>query len=502
MADAERLRQWLRAGARAVGRERGRLDAINVFPVADSDTGTNLYLTLTEGNRAVAELPQDAAHAEVVAAFADGALRGARGNSGVIVSQYLSAFLTAVDEAGGLDQASPDAVRAALEAAADASFSAVGEPVEGTVLSVARAAAEGARGSDADSVLAVVLAAVAAARTELAATTENLAEARRAGVVDAGAAGLALQIEALAEALGGADQLSALDEVPWEVQPVADPDHDHADHGEHSGGAFEVMFVAQPRAHGLGGGGRLKSALAKIGDSVAVTSVGDLWQAHVHTDDPALALALAEATHAPQAIVRHIASTHAADREASGIVALTTCPGLASVLASGGAVVVVAPEPAELEPAVLERAVVDASGSHAVVVAGAPHLRAVARALAVTTESPRIEVVDCDSEPQLVAAAAAAAVGGTPNAALMSRAAAACTVGRSTPDAVAVDLDRMVVPGVELATIILGRGVSGAVGESAAQRVEQSHPGVEVVVIEGGQRVPAVLLGVEAGSPS
>ena len=74
LAEAAELRRWLESGANAVKRARGRLDAINVFPVADADTGTNMYLTLREGNRAVSDLPDDATHKEVVAAFARGAL--------------------------------------------------------------------------------------------------------------------------------------------------------------------------------------------------------------------------------------------------------------------------------------------------------------------------------------------------------------------------------------------------------------------------------------------
>ena len=98
MSEAHALRRWLGSGLDAVHRSRGHLDAIIVFPVADSDTGTNVFLTLQEGNRAIARLPADASHRDVAAAFARGALMGARGNSGVIVSQYLSALLRVVDE--------------------------------------------------------------------------------------------------------------------------------------------------------------------------------------------------------------------------------------------------------------------------------------------------------------------------------------------------------------------------------------------------------------------
>ena len=181
MAEAAELRRWLDCGANAVKRARGRLDAINVFPVADSDTGTNIYLTLREGNRAVGDLPAEATHKEVVAAFARGALLGARGNSGVIVSAYLNAFLGAVDARGGLSNASAADISASLDAASSAAYSAVGAPVEGTILTVAKAAATAASGAVAQGAgkEATIVTAVVGARAALAKTQAQLGPAEQ-----------------------------------------------------------------------------------------------------------------------------------------------------------------------------------------------------------------------------------------------------------------------------------------------------------------------------------
>jgi hypothetical protein len=411
---SSRLRHWIDSGTRAVLRERDRLDAINVFPVADSDTGTNLYLTLMEGNRAVARLPIDASHREVVAAFARGCLMGARGNSGVIVSQYLGAFLAEIDARGGLDNVKGPGIVDAFDFAADAAYDAVGEPMEGTILSVARAAARGGRGAlkAGGDVASIAVAAVIEARVELARTTDVLAEAREAGVVDAGAAGLVLQLEMLAETLAGPEALAALDEVEWEVNartegrtPAETAVHAYGDASAARLGAYEVMFVAHSKR--VSGGAApddkapsLKSRLREIGASVAVTASDEVWHAHVHTDQPERAIAIARAADASHVVVRHIPTSAARARMRIGIVALTACPGLAAALAGSAGAVLVTPNPEEVGEDELARAVRDASTGRVIVVAGAPALAAAARALvahASDTHASDTQIVVVDS---------------------------------------------------------------------------------------------------------
>ncbi|MBU3868472.1 DAK2 domain-containing protein, partial [Streptomyces sp. 4503] len=159
--DADAVRTWCGLALDALGRARADIDAINVYPVADGDTGTNLYLTVESAARAVdAAFDGHAASAaasrptlaDVVRAMAHGALIGARGNSGTILAQLLRGMADVLADGpaqGGPAQGSPgadeaDGLRLALRRAADLAYLAVAHPVEGTVLTVAVAAAEGA----------------------------------------------------------------------------------------------------------------------------------------------------------------------------------------------------------------------------------------------------------------------------------------------------------------------------------------------------------------------
>ncbi|MFW7413405.1 DAK2 domain-containing protein [Demequina sp. SO4-18] len=496
MHESTDVRRWLDAGARAVKHARERLDAINVFPVADSDTGTNLYLTLHEGNRAVAKLRPDASHREVVAAFARGSLVGARGNSGVILSQYLTGFLSAIDEHGGLGSVDARGIAQSLDRAADAAYRAVGSPVEGTILTVARAAATGARqavdgGAARD---ATLVAAVEAGRTALSLTNEQLPLAKEAGVVDAGAAGLVLQLEMLAETLGGPDVLAPLDRVEWEVTEGGATRISHVHH--HRGGTYEVMFVASSSDD-------LREPLTRdleaLGDSVSVSGAHDLWQAHVHTDEPHLAVARGIEARARQIVVRNVRVGHDADRASTGIVALTQCPGLAEPLADAGAIVLVVPDPTALKRRALRRAVRDASGVDAVVVAGHPALRAAAEELARKRRKPALTVLDSQHEAQVIAAVAAAALV-TPGQDLgdeMAAAVAATTVGQSTGDALDDDVDRLIDASTEVVSLILAAGVSNGVADAARMSVRGAAPNADVNVYRGEHAHPGVLIGVE-----
>lgn len=501
VSEAHALRRWLGSGLDAVRRSRGTLDAINVFPVADSDTGTNVYLTLQEGNRAIARLPADASHRDVVAAFARAALVGARGNSGVILSQYLSAFLRVIDQRGGLDVVPPDGIAEALEKAGHAAYAAVSSPVEGTILTVAREAANGAAAAvsaHADRAGAIV-AAVEAARAELTRTQELLASAREAGVVDAGAAALVLQLEMLAGTIAGPDALDSSTEVAWELpgrrHRVTQPGH--PGHGEAHGGAYEVMFVVEaPEAERPGISGELE----QVGDSVTVTAGHGLIHAHVHTDRPAAAVGVAAASHARQIVVRSIAMSILHDRAATGVVALTTCPGLAEPLADAGAVVLVVPEADAMERRDLARAVRDASGAEAVVVAGSPALLAAARHQAQKRRKPTLRVLEASHEAQVIAAVAASSLAtpGEDVGDLMEAAVAATRVGQSTGDALDDDLDRIVGPGTDLVTLVVGRGIDTAVAEAARQSVAARAPEADFAIYEGGQAWPPLLIGVES----
>ncbi|MGW3987344.1 DAK2 domain-containing protein [Streptomyces sp. NPDC004830] len=221
--DALAVRTWCGLALETLGRAREEIDAINVYPVADGDTGTNLYLTVESaagaveavfaGHAAGAPLPARSGHAgpapadagptlaDAVRAMAHGALIGARGNSGTILAQLLRGMAQVLAgcesaQAGGHD------LRLALRHAADSAREAVAHPVEGTVLTVASAAADSAASTEGDCGT-VARAAYAGARTALAETPSRLPVLERAGVVDAGGRGLVAVLGALVETFTG-----------------------------------------------------------------------------------------------------------------------------------------------------------------------------------------------------------------------------------------------------------------------------------------------------------
>ena len=454
-------------------------------------------------------LPAGASHREVVAAYARGCLIGARGNSGVIVSQYLAALLTEIDAHGGLNNASGADIAIALDVAAAAAYDAVGDPVEGTILSVARAAADGARDTSATGAgaPAVAVAAVVAGRTELARTTSVLREARLAGVVDAGAAGLLLQLEVLAETIAGASSLAALDEVEWEVNAridgVTPAAAALAGGGPATSGSHEVMFLstrkrlpAESDANPDEKPPKLKTLLKRIGDSVAVTGTDSLFQAHVHTDTPARAIEVARSVGAAHMVVNNIAAQYAARHHSTAIVAMTAAPGLAPELTRAGATVVAIPDPTKVDLQQLARTVGDMESERVALVAGTPALQAAALAL----DDDRVSVIAATTEPQLVAAVAAAALSDSASDVIaeMEKAAAGCRVAPSTMDALAEDLRRLIGDDDDVATVILGDGVSRGVAETGLRQLAAERADVHVQVFDGGQATPSVLLGVES----
>lgn len=353
------VRAWTRGATAALQRERAAIDRVNVFPVADADTGTNLYLTLREGDRAVAGAPADATGPQLLAGLARAALLGARGNSGVILSEWLRGLAVAARHGGSAADL--------LARAATSARSAVAQPAEGTILTAADAAAAAARAVEGSperepevlpapraGALPVVTAAAAAARTAARASRDELDALRSAGVLDAGALGLVLVLDALVVAAaermsvaGGSMDTVNLDQL---LEAGAPRLVTEAPGGEPHGartGALELMFVliAPAEAGSETVAAELRSALGAVGDSVVVVG-GDsgagtaVWQAHVHTDhlDQALSIAARAARSGALAQV-HVRHLEAVQQHEWGVVAATSAPGLAAELAHAGAVV-------------------------------------------------------------------------------------------------------------------------------------------------------------------
>ena len=288
--DAGAVRRWGVAGLAALRRHQAEIDALNVYPVPDGDTGTNLVLTMTS---AVDALDQaDGLSAGLaLQRLARGALLGARGNSGVILSQLLRGVAEAVVVARDAPLDGRVLAEAFHRGALDA-YDAVAEPVEGTILSVAAAAARAAKAEVQSSnppdpaglppqsrptagAAAVARVAALAARDALALTPRQLPVLARAGVVDAGGRGLVVLLDALVEVLGGEAMPAAPTAVP--VPAIALPRETGSD-----AYGYEVQFLLDAPAPAVEA---LKATLGRLGDSLVIVGSEPTWHVHVHVND-------------------------------------------------------------------------------------------------------------------------------------------------------------------------------------------------------------------------
>ncbi|MFC8677644.1 DAK2 domain-containing protein [Streptomyces griseorubiginosus] len=393
--DALAVRTWCGLALRALGRAREEIDAINVYPVADGDTGTNLYLTAESAAAAVeAVFEAHTAHdlgkpalADAARAMAHGALIGARGNSGTILAQLLRGMAQVLAADSETPHTDGEGLRLALRQAADSARQAVAHPVEGTVLTVASAAADAAERTDGDGDCGTVArAAYDGARAALAETPARLAVLGRAGVVDAGGRGLVAVLAALVETFTG--------ETPRAVPVAADPEHargaagpehargaggpEHArlagatavtspeivaevsddpatpldecaDGPETGGPAFEVIYLLEADDTAVA---RLRERLDGLGESLVVVGGDGLWNVHVHVDDAGAAVEAGVEAGRPYRIrITHfgVGDVHTTgaerpprERAQRAVVAVVPGEGLAGLYAEAGATTVLA----------------------------------------------------------------------------------------------------------------------------------------------------------------
>lgn len=369
--DAERARRWFTAALGALAAARPSLDALNLFPVPDADTGSNVVRTLAAGARSAQELPANATLAELAAALAEGSLWGARGNSGVILAQSLQAIAQTFT---GLEAADGDDLIRAFDALASAANGAVAQPVEGTIITVAREVAAATLALPTGVLIEDVLAtALHSAYAATEATTEQLPVLRGTGKVDAGAVCLVIVLEELAREFG----------VPLTAHPHWFPDPDSGPQACEIPG-FEVMYLlrATPAEAAL-----LQRRLTEIGEAVVVVrGGGDLWHVHVHLDHPQEALAAGEMS---QVVVRKLDM----QGHTFGVVAATTAPGLLEPLAEAGAVAVL-----RARERTLARAIIDTGARHVIVVPCSGESLAEARAASrhetVLAEDVQVTIAD------------------------------------------------------------------------------------------------------------
>ncbi|GHA03213.1 DAK2 domain-containing protein [Streptomyces echinoruber] len=588
--DALAVRTWCGLALRALGRAREEIDAINVYPVADGDTGTNLYLTVESAAAAVEAVfaahragagadgdtdssdspgspgspgsfdgssgpgsdPERGAGgptlAEAARAMAHGALIGARGNSGTILAQLLRGMVQVLAAGGEERHADGRGLRLALRRAADSARQAVAHPVEGTVLTVAAAAADAAAAAEGDCGT-VARAAYEGARTALEATPAQLAVLERAGVVDAGGRGLVTVLAALVETFTGewpqeaapGRERAAADPAPHARAAVApSPCADGAD-GEDGGPAFEVVYLLEAEDAAVA---RLRERLDALGESLVVVGGDGLWNVHVHVDDAGAAVEAGVEAGRPYRIrITHFGAgdVHTArgerpprERVQRAVVAVVPGEGLARLYLEAGATTVLArPEEPPASGELLE-AVRRAHAREVVLLPNDAELRPTAAAAAdqARAEGVRVALIPTRSAVQGIAALAVheperrfdedvvamtSAAGATRYAEVTVAERQAWTtagicqagdvlglidgdvavIGSDVTATAQTVLDRMLAAGGELVTLVLGDGAPASVADRLQARVREAYLAVDTVVYRGGRQGALLLIGVE-----
>jgi DAK2 domain fusion protein YloV len=543
--DADDLRQVILGFRDALRLHQESINRLNVYPVPDGDTGTNMALTLESVVKELEGAGTDMA--DVCKAIGYGSLMGARGNSGVILSQILRGLTTTLAPSDAVTGAG---MAAALEAAAAGAYEAVGNPVEGTILTVVRCAAEGAtdrlkaEGDDAP-LIRVVEAAADAGRDALARTPELLPVLADAGVVDAGGTGLLLLLDALLTRLDGRP-------MPEPVEVLASFEVGHGashDHGE--GGLadlrYEVMYLLDAPDAAIPA---FKQVWAGIGDSIVVVGGDGLWNCHIHTDDIGASIEAAIEIGKPSKIritdlleqveeerwVRE-AEEHAepdppAEPVTTAVVAVATGDGIKRIFRSLGVQqVITGGQSMNPSTAQILAAVEAANADEVVILPNNKNIIAVAEQVDAAS-SKSVRVVPTKGIPEGFAALLAydPEAPGAQNATAMAEAAAnveagevtravrasTCDVGpiaegdflgigragiravsATAAEAAIGLLDELLTDDHEILTVIEGEGASVADTRRICAWLGEAHPGIEAEVHHGGQPLYPYLLGVE-----
>ena len=544
--DASGLREWAHTSVSDLIAHTDEINRLNVFPVADADTGTNMLFTMRGAWAEADALARDSGVAGVTAALARGALHGARGNSGVILSQILRGLSDVTAEAdaerrGELGDIDGAVLAAALRHAVGLVVVSMGESVPGTIVSVLQAAAQAAEDAVAGGadLPGVVTAASDAAVIALDKTTEQLDVLTDAGVVDAGGRGLLVLLDSLSKTVSGhapARQVYVPAPRGVDAVVVAAP-----------GPRFEVMY--QLSGCEPDGVEHLRQRLDELGDSIAIAASasdgGGRYSVHVHSDDAGGAIEAALPFGVPSRI-QITALTGGSGTHAPGgwtreraVLAVVDGDGAAELFAGEGAHVL-RPDPGATDPTTavtakdLLRGLVDTGAAQIMVL---PNGFVAAEELVAGCTAAIGWGIDVVPVPagSMVQGLAALAVHDTERQAVddgytMARAAAgarhgsvrvateealtwagACEPGQGLGIAgdevliVAEDItvagvgliDLLLVAGGELVTVLSGAGVDPAVGEALQRHVHNEHLGTELVTYQTGHRGDALLIGVE-----
>ncbi len=528
---------------------REMINALNVYPVPDGDTGTNMSLTLVS----VCEEMADAGDlASLCAAISHGSLMGARGNSGVIMSQILRGLADTVSASEG---SAVEVWADAFSVAAEAAYAAVQRPVEGTILTVVREIGEEARAACADGVGYVDFLERCLARGDdaLARTPDMLPVLKDAGVVDAGGRGLLLFLDALLHAADG----RALPEPPTDYVRVANtvvaPSAGNDGEKSIADLRYEVMFLLDADDDDVAG---FRQAWAEIGDSIVVVGGNGLFNCHIHTDDigPSIEAAIAigrphqiritdlleELDHteslidpdAPAVETEGGIVVHSTEQTRCGAVAVGIGPGVGRIFKSLGVkAMVLGGQSMNPSTEVLLDAVNQCAADEVLLLPNNKNIIAVAEQVDAHTDKT-VRVVPTRSitegfasllefDPQASAddnatamtEAAASVIAGEVTVAVRDAASDAGPVNVGdhigigpggiravAPDLVGVTtalLDDLLTPEHEIVTLIAGADATSDATEKIVAHVGENYTDVDVEVHDGGQPLYAYYLGIE-----
>ena len=530
------FRELIAAGTRCLEANVEAINALNVFPVPDGDTGINMLLTLNSANDSP-ELPPPGSGtvAAVSHGLARGALLGARGNSGVILSQFMRGLANGL---AGCTECDGPALRTALAAAAAAGYQAVGKPVEGTMLSVMRAAAEAVGSLDA-SPAELWRTALQAAQEALAFTPEQLPILKEAGVVDAGGQGI---VAILAGGVAYLDGTEAHLEIAAPAGGLSGASmavsHQFLEHTEEEMYGYCTQFMIQ--------GDRLdvdsvRGQVAAIAGSTAVVGDERTVRVHAHAADPGPLLSLGASLGALDGIeIQNMDAQHrqfmarhgyTAEERAVAVVAVASGPGIERVFSELGAEVLRGGQTMNPSAADLLDAVRRANAGHTVILPNNPNI-VMAAEQAVGLCGGVASVVRSRTVPEGIAALLAfnpdldltanvdsmtAALDGVRSGevttavrstaiegvSVTARQAIALLDGRivcaaATPDeALAAMIDRARPQSGALITLFAGADVPADAAAAAARAIAKRHDGVETEVIQGGQPHYHYLVSIE-----
>ena len=517
------------------------INRLNVYPVPDGDTGTNMFLTVGSVLEEMEAVDFDDRHA-VCAALSHGSLMGARGNSGVILSQVLRGMSACFAQADAIDG---DVLASALTEASVAADGAVMKPVEGTILTVVREVARAARdAAETSAISKVVEEALTEGEAALERTPEQLIVLREAGVVDAGGAGFLLLLHAILHVLDGRALPVAENSTEIASVTIGKQQQD-----ELSELRYEVMYLLNAPDEAIEG---FKNVWAGLGDSIVVVGGDGLWNCHIHTDAIGPAIEAGIEVGRPQRIrvtdlaeevmeerwVREAAESGKTDDLAApqqvpcAVVAVSPAPGIGRIFHSLGVQeLVLGGQSMNPSTSELLEAVERAPAEQIVILPNNSNIVAVARTVDDETEKT-VVVVPTTSVPEGFASLLGydpQAIA-TENAKVMLEIASGVDVGEvtqavrstSTPvgevaegDWIGLDRDGVCAIGAtlveaatnllneiigedsEILSLIVGEGASDADTRAITEWVTENRPTVETEIHTGGQSHYPFFFGVE-----